>query len=98
VVSRPFNPALKAAKLGHVRFHDLHHTHESLLIDQGENITYIQTQLGHSSPSVTLNVYAHLMKPVNQTAALRLESSIFGTGHNLVTTDKNGATASTVTP
>ncbi len=63
------------------------------MIEQGENIKYIQSQLGHSSPTVTLNVYAHLMKPVNQKAALKLESSIFGTGHNLVTTNKKGVTA-----
>jgi integrase len=98
VVSRYFNPALTEAKLGHVRFHDLRHTYASLLIEQGENIKYIQSQLGHSSPTVSLNVYAHLMKPVNQKAALKLETSIFGTGHNLVTTIKKGATVSAVTP
>jgi integrase len=49
-------------------------------------IKYIQTQLGHSSPTVTLNVYAHLMKRVNQEAARRLENSIFkADGHKLVT-------------
>ena len=58
------------AKLGKIRFHDLRHTYASLLIEQGENIKYIQSQLGHSSPTVTLNVYAHLMKPVNQEAAI----------------------------
>jgi integrase len=91
MVSRHFNPALRKADLGHVRFHDVRHTYASLLIEQGENIKYIQSQLGHSSPTVTLNVYAHLMKPVNQKAALKLEDSIFGTSHNLVTTNKKGA-------
>jgi integrase len=47
------------------------------MIEQGENIKYIQTQLGHSSPSVTLDVYAHLMKPTNQEAAERFENLIF---------------------
>lgn len=76
----------KKVKGKKVRFHDLRHTYASLMIEQGENIKYIQTQLGHSSPMVTLNVYAHLMKPTNQEAVLRLESTIFDpTGHNLVT-------------
>ncbi len=62
------------------------HTYASLMIEQGENIKYIQTQVGHSSPMVTLNVYAHLMKETNQDAILRLENTIFeATGHNLVT-------------
>ncbi len=68
------------------------HGFASLLIEQGENIKYIQNQLGHTNPTTTLNVYAHLMKGENQEAACRLENSIFqGTGHNLVTKEK-GAT------
>ncbi len=61
-----------------IRFHDLRHTYASLLIEQGENIKYIQSQFGHSSPTVTLNVYAHLMKPTNQEAVCRLENTVFG--------------------
>lgn len=99
VVNRHFDPALKAVGIGKMRFHDMRHTFASLLIEQGENIKYIQTQLGHSSPNVTLNVYAHLMKPVNQEAACRLENTIFSaTGHNLVTNKNKGVAASTVTP
>jgi len=76
MVNRYFRPALRKAKLEVIRFHDLRHTYASLLIEQGENIKYIQNQLGHSNPTVTLNVYAHLMKPVNQAAAIRLEESV----------------------
>jgi integrase len=86
VVSRFFNPALKNAKIKRIRFHDLRHTYASLLIEQGENIKYIQTQLGHSSPTVTWNIYAHLMKDTNQEAARRLEDTVFANrsqnGHN----------------
>ncbi len=78
MVQRHFFPTLKMARLSRIRFHDLRHTYASLLLDQGENIKYIQTQMGHSSPMVTLNVYAHLMNPTNQEAACRLENSIFG--------------------
>jgi integrase len=77
LVQRYYQPALTKAKIGKTRFHDLRHTYASLLIDQGENIKYIQTQLGHSSPTVTLDVYAHLMKETNQEAAIRLEKAIF---------------------
>lgn len=77
MVNRYFRPALKAAGIDQIRFHDLRHTYASLLIEQGENIKYVQTQLGHATPTVTLNVYAHLMKPTNQAAAKKLESMIF---------------------
>lgn len=78
MVRRYFLPTVKAAELPSMRFHDLRHTYASLLIEQGENIKYIQTQLGHSNPTVTWNVYAHLMKSTNQEAACRLENTIFG--------------------
>ena len=80
LTSRHFFPALERAKLDRIRFHDLRHTKVSLMIDQQENIKYIQSQMGHSSPTVTLNVYAHLMKKVNQDAAKRFEDLIFNTG------------------
>jgi integrase len=78
VLTRHFRPALKKAGLPRIRFHDLRHTYASLLIEQGENIKYVQTQLGHFTPMMTLNVYAHLMSPSNPKAASRLEESVFG--------------------
>jgi integrase len=78
MVTRYYRPALETADLPKIRFHDLRHTYASLMMSHGENIKYIQSQLGHSSPTVTLNVYAHLMKPTNQEAACRLENSVFG--------------------
>ena len=77
MIKRYFLPALTAAKLPKIRFHDLRHTFASLLIEQGENPKYIQSQLGHSSPTVTMNMYAHLMKPTNQESACKLENTIF---------------------
>ncbi len=58
---------------------------------QGENIKYIQSQLGHSSQTVTLNVYAHLMKPVNQEAACRLETSVFKVNRDQMDTNEEKA-------
>jgi integrase len=77
MMRRYFEPALTAANIPRIRFHDLRHTYASLLIEQGENIKYIQNQLGHSSPTVTLNVYSHLMDKSNQEAAHKLENTIF---------------------
>ena len=43
-----------------LRFHDLRHTFASLLIAEGLNIVYVSRQLGHATPSFTLDVYSHL--------------------------------------
>src|SRR3954452_4138234 len=40
-----------------LRFHDLRHTYASVLISQGLNVVFISRQLGHASPSMTLDVY-----------------------------------------
>jgi integrase len=94
MVQRYFRKGLRDAEINQIRFHDLRHTYASLLLAQGENIKYVQTQLGHSSPTVTLNVYAHLMKSENQEAVCRLENAIFETtGHNLVTKEEKGLTS-----
>jgi integrase len=60
VLRAGFYACLEKAGLRRVRFHDLRHTFASLLIQQGANVKYIQSQLGHSSISITLDVYSHL--------------------------------------
>ena len=69
---RRFFPALRRAGLTRMRFHNLRHTYTSLLIAQGEHPKYIQSQLGHSSINVTMDIYGHLMETVNHEAAGKL--------------------------
>src|SRR5512145_153895 len=42
-----------------VRFHDLQHTAGSLMLAEGAKLVDVSAVLGHSSPAVTANVYAH---------------------------------------
>jgi len=78
MLRKSFHPTLVKAELRRMRFHDLRHTYASMLIKQGENIKYIQAQLGHSSIHMTIDVYGHLMDSVNQDAACRLGRFVFG--------------------
>jgi integrase len=73
-----FLPALRRAKLPKIRFHNLRHTYASLLIAQGEYPKYIQSQLGHSSINVTMDIYGHLMDTVNRRAATQLGKLVLG--------------------
>ncbi|MEE8551820.1 MAG: site-specific integrase, partial [Desulfobacterales bacterium] len=92
--NRKFLPALKKAKLNKIRFHDLRHIYASLLIDQGENIKYIQNQMGHASIKITMDTYGHLIKDVNKEAASRLGDAIFKQdGSKMVAETKKEVTA-----
>lgn len=74
MVKRDFLPVLKKAGINRVRFHDLRHTNVALRIEQGQNIKYIQHQLGHASIQTTLDRYGHLLTDVNTEQARKLDS------------------------
>ena len=78
MLMRHYYKALKVAGIPFRNFHTLRHTFASLLLEQGENIKYISNQLGHSSTSMTLDVYSHLISDSNPQAAERLSNRILG--------------------
>ncbi len=63
----------KAAELDHVTPHALRHTFASLLVAQGRDPVFVADQLGHSSPAITLRVYAHLFRAAKQANDARNE-------------------------
>jgi integrase len=64
-VKRYFNPALRGAGLRQVSFHSLRHSNASMRIQAGQNIKYIQSQMGHASINITLDIYGHLFNDAN---------------------------------
>ena len=76
VVKRYFNPALKRASVRMVSFHSLRHTNASLRIEAGQNIKYVQLQLGHASIQMTLDRYGYLIREVNTEQVRRLENTL----------------------
>ena len=75
---RDFKRILKKAGLRHIRIHDLRHTFASILIATGHNPKYIQSQMGHASINITMDLYGHLMPEVHRGAAKRSEDFVFG--------------------
>lgn len=49
-----------------VRFHDLRHTHATMLLIAGVNIKVVQERLGHSNIGITLDVYSHITKELEE--------------------------------
>lgn len=70
---RVWLPAVQASVGPPLRFHDLRHTHAAWLIAQGAHAKVIADRLGHASPTVTMNTYAHLLSGMDEAAAERLD-------------------------
>jgi integrase len=76
--TRAWAPALEAAGLGHVRIHDLRHTAAALAIRAGAHPKSIADRLGHSSISVSMDLYGHLFPAVDEALAERLDEMARG--------------------
>ena len=53
--------------------HSLRHSHASLLLASGVNPKIVQERLGHSSITLTLNTYSHVIPSLQEEAARRLD-------------------------
>jgi integrase len=73
-LSRDWARTVKARSLPDVTFHALRHTHASALIASGLDVVRISRRLGHSSPKVTLTIYAHLFEKTDTAAASAIEA------------------------
>ena len=78
-VTRVLDQILTAAKLPHVRFHDLRHSAASLLIAKGVELVEVSMLLGHSELRVTANLYSHLQKQTAAKAAKYMDA-VFAEG------------------
>ncbi len=77
--SHEFSRLVRGIKgLPKVSLHKLRHSHASMLIAAGENLKTIQERLGHSSITVTIDLYGHLAETAQATAAARLDTAFAG--------------------
>lgn len=78
LLTRGFYPALRRAGLRRIRFHDLRHRFASLMLANGEDIVRVSRLLGHASPTVTLNIYSHLLPREHYGSTDRLAQLVYG--------------------
>jgi hypothetical protein len=76
--SSEFAKLIRHAKLPHVRFHDLRHTFASTSLQAGVDLKTISASLGHSTISVTADLYAHVHETLQVEHAARIESVMGG--------------------
>jgi len=59
-----------------VPLHGCRHTHASMLLGAGVSIKTISERLGHSSASLTLDVYSHVIKGQQEQAAVKFDELV----------------------
>ncbi len=66
-----------AAKAGlpKVRFHDLRHSHATQLLASGVHPKIVQERLGHSTITVTMDLYSHVSETIQSDATTRLDQA-----------------------
>lgn len=73
-ISSSFPSLLRRAGLPHIRFHDLRHTHATLLLAQGVHPKIVSERLGHSTIGITLDTYSHVLPTMQEEAARKIDS------------------------
>jgi integrase len=71
------DPKKKRKLLPRLRFHDLRHSAATLLLAQGVHPRYIMELLGHSSITVTMNTYGHVLEEMKSETARQIDA-VFG--------------------
>ena len=74
---RDFRKLLAVSGLPRIRFHDLRHTAASLMLNHGIPVLIVSKRLGHSKPSITLDVYGHLIPSRQEEAAQLMDHLMF---------------------
>lgn len=73
---RIWRAARKTAGAEHVDYHDCRHTFASTLLSEGVSVRAVADWMGHASPMVTLNTYAHMMPVDEDRGRLVLDSAL----------------------
>ena len=60
-IRRKLDEYIKKSGVKKIRLHDFRHSHASFLINSGCSIRLVSERLGHSSPSITMDYYWHLL-------------------------------------
>ncbi|MEH7417384.1 tyrosine-type recombinase/integrase [Neobacillus drentensis] len=73
---RGFKKDVKKVELPVIRFHDLRHTHATMLISQNINPKIISERLGHARIGITLDIYSHVLPSMQQEVATKLDEMV----------------------
>lgn len=59
-ITRALKKAIKAAGLPSIRFHDLRHSHATMLLEENVHPKIVSDRLGHKRIDETMDIYSHV--------------------------------------
>lgn len=74
ILTRAFKQILQAAKLPNLRVYDLRHSHATLLLQGGVAPKVASERLGHSTITLTMDTYSHVLPSMQREAASKVSS------------------------
>ena len=86
LIRRHFKPLLRRLDLPDIRLYDLRHAAATLALTAGVPTKVVSEQLGHASAAFTLDVYSHVLPHMQDAAAAKVETLLFG-----ISTEKDAA-------
>jgi integrase len=75
-MARMYRKIVEISGLPYIRFHDLRHTHATLLLQQGVHPKVVSERLGHSTIGITMDTYTHVLPNMQKEAAHKFEKLI----------------------
>jgi len=75
-VSHNFSKIMKRLGFSRVRFHDLRHTHATLMLKQGVHPKIVSERLGHATVNITLDTYSHVLPGMQDAAVIAFEEAM----------------------
>ncbi len=78
-MSEWFEQRREQLRLPRIRLHDTRHTAASLMLASGTPVKVVSDLLGHSSPTITLSIYAHVLPGMAEQAGEALSAMVLPT-------------------
>jgi integrase len=75
-LTRAFRTFMRRHKLPQIRLHDLRHSHATHLLAAGVHPKIAQERLGHSSISITLDLYSHVLPGMQEDAVAKVDAAL----------------------
>jgi len=77
-VRQSFERRVRSSNVTRIRFHDLRHTHATLMLQAGVPPKVVSERLGHATVAFTMEIYAHVIPGMQADAAQTFGDVLFG--------------------